>query len=581
MANEQVIRKNIKNVLSTTDAEIIKQRFQNSLNAVNNLFQNKPSVYATWIRFQIGVSDPIIFDSTSTSMSENLISTLTYKQNGTGTANTFSIIIQYDPFKTGQDPTGTLEQLDYLVAQALEVDYDSDLDRFRGYFQFGYSGTDSDTNLISPLMEFYLTSANSSTSFSTGITTYTFEGTSYAGIYCDVTANIGQMNNWRLVDIITWHLYLYFGNIEYQPHGYDGQTPPKSYAAGYAIDIPDEYYEDGNTVVIPEVGAKSNVSVWQFCMDLLQQYPLTQSEIDSGNYDNFESMDTRKRPRNVMYITDEGNKKTIHVRHIVPMETEESDMINYTFTWGDQKTNIIKEWTPQVDLTTYLIRKCELEAKKKTIEESMSEELQQLDQDRGSFKDKVIFGVGVSDPTGSNSSQRLIYQSAEDQYNKKREEIINKWYDEMLDLTQEPQELYNASITLQGIPVDAPLAVGIKVVPKVLESTSRTAGYYYITTCETKISSKGLFTTTLGLFRMRGLNEQTFTSSKILAAKKESEKSQYTNSSNSSNAITSTTVPQGYDEDTTSSMEIPYYRRDPIKNPTESLFGGLNLSIKQ
>lgn len=580
MANEDIIRKNIKNVESTTDANTIKQRFENSLKAVNNLFKNKPPIYATWIRIQFGMSDPLIFDSTSTAMNENLIASLSINQNGSGTVNSFTLTVKYDPFKYGQNTSDKIEALDDLVAQALSVDFDSDLDRFRGLIQYGYSGTDTDTNLISPLMEFQLTKATSNTKFSTGITTYTFEGTSYAGVYCDVTANIGQMTNWKLIDIVTWHLYYYFGSIDHQPYGYDGKTPPADFAAGYAIDIPESYYQDENTVVVPEVNAQSDVSVWGFCLNLLQEYPLTQAEIDSGNYDNLESMDVRERPRNVMYITDEDGCKTIHVRHIAPMEEETEDglqMIDFDFTWGDRdnKNNLIKEWAPQVDLTTYLIRKCDLTVKKKQLEDSMSQELQELEQNRGSYKDIVNKTYEVIPyPGGPPSSVKVtteVVSSGEEQYNKKKQEIIDKYYDQMVQLSDQPQEMYNAEITLQGIPMDAPLAVGIRIKPKVLESVSRTAGYYYITTCSSTIDTKGNFSTTLGLFRMRGLSETTFTSSKILAAKKEAEKSEYTNSNNSSNAITSTVIPiddEEYQDEITNNGRIPNYRQ-----PTNPLWG--------
>lgn len=564
MANEQIIRKNIKNIDSTTNQTILQTRFENSLNAVNNLFQNQPPVYATWIRFQIGKSNPLIFDSSSTSTQENVIASLSVNQNGSGTANNFILTVQYDPFKYGQTPSDKLEQLDYIVSEALQLDWNSDLNKLRGTVQYGYSGLDNDTNMISPSYEFFLVKAESNTNFSTGIITYTFEGVSMLGMYCDVTANTGECNGWGLMDLVCWHLYYYFGDYNNRPRNYGSDTYPVSYSPGYVIDIPDELFED--QITLSEVPAQNDVSIYNYCLNYLQQNPLTQSEIDSGNYDNMDQLSYRERPRNIMYITDEEGVKTIHIRHIVPKEQKDTDMLNFVFTWGDQKSNLIKEWNPDVDLYVYLTQRCAVKAQQAVFEQSLSDALQELEQRKGSFETVITYSNPVPTPGKTTSIVKKII-TPESQYNYEKQQIIDEYQKKVLDIPKEPQEFYTAEIVLQGIPADPPIGSAITIKPKVLESTSRTAGIYYITGCTSEINNDGKFSTTLQLMRMRGLNEATYQSSALLAAKREQEKDEYTNSNNSTSAIASTEViVPSQDIPTSDNPAIPNYRQ-PIKNP--------------
>ena len=72
-------------------------------------------------------------------------------------------------------------------------------------------------------------------------------------------------------------------------------------------------------------------------------------------------------------------------------------------------------------------------------------------------------------------------------------------------LSDQAFEMYNATLTILGIPCDPPLACEIQVIPRILESTSRTQGVYMINACTDNITTKGVFTSSLKLTRVRSL----------------------------------------------------------------------------
>ena len=77
---------------------------------------------------------------------------------------------------------------------------------------------------------------------------------------------------------------------------------------------------------------------------------------------------------------------------------------------------------------------------------------------------------------------------------------------DMNEQASDAYEYYDAKLTLVGIPADAPLSCEIKVIPRVLESVSRTQGIYMITGSSDQISTKGVYTTTLELFRIKNID---------------------------------------------------------------------------
>lgn len=472
-------RTQISNVALETRADISQakmcENFKNMLDNVTNMFTNEGPIYSTWIRFQIGLDndkDVIIFDNSSTNPKKNLIAQLEYTKCGSGVTNEFTLTVQYDPFNMGQETADTIEQLDEYVAKAMSAHISDNLSALRGYIQYGYNAV-SDTSLVSPRYKFYLTDASTEVRFESGISTYVFKGCSTLAADCDNNTKFGAVTNWRLMDIIEWTLYYWYGTSEHVPaHTGDGKPTDNEYK--YKIDIPDAIYDDSPLEI--SVEAKSGMTPWEYCQELLDKYPLTRSEMESGEYDNLEALSYAQRPRYVMWLDDSTN--TIHINHVVPKVEVDDDgnvsgvaetsllAINHTFTWGTQSQNIVLGWKPEVNTMIYLIRKA-----------------------RTMRAEKELADINESG----------------------NEEAIKSSKERLVEVNDDLNELYDAQLQILGIPSDIPLGVEIKVCPKILETMSRTAGVYVTNGATDVISSNGFFSTTLKLYRIRNLDVQTVT----------------------------------------------------------------------
>lgn len=82
-------------------------------------------------------------------------------------------------------------------------------------------------------------------------------------------------------------------------------------------------------------------------------------------------------------------------------------------------------------------------------------------------------------------------------------------------------ELYDAEITLVGIPADAPIEAHIKIIPRILESVSRTAGVYIVKGSEDHITNGGVYTTKLKLFRKDDVDENWASLQQLITEQKE------------------------------------------------------------
>ena len=463
-----VKNKTFKNV----DSSNLATRFNTMLKNVASKFENNGPTYAVWIYFQLGITKPIIFDSSSTNKNQNLIASLNIKKGGSGCANTFTLKIVYDAFDFGQNTKDQIEQLDELIAEAMSVDWnknESSEDKMQGILQYGYSGSGGgDDSLVSPQYRFYLTNAKSSVRFDSGLSEYTFEGVSKLAGDCDFTANFEKVENKGVMTVIANTLYKYYGKNGNAPNGADSGVKPVDSALSYYIDIPKYLVDDQCTV---SLDAATGTSPWQYCLDLLSKEPLTKSQKDSEEYKDTSKMNFDEIPRYTMYITDDKDRPTIHVAHITPKESKTNTRINYEFTWSLQKKNIVVEWKPEVDLYQYIIRK--FNHSRVTQDETQTIDL----EDEDNIKNGVT-------------------EVVQDKFRMQQDDLL---------------EMYNATLTLVGIPADPPLTAEVRVQPRILQNVSRTAGVYIIQDCEDDISTAGVYTTTLKLFRTRSLNEKEWT----------------------------------------------------------------------
>lgn len=477
MAN--YISRNMQNVSSTINLQTMAKNYTNMLNSVANMIVNDGPIYDVWITFQIGTSKPITFNSSSTNPKENLIASLHVDKTGADIANGFQLVVQYDPFIYGQNSTDKLEILDECIARAMSYDFDEygekkgNLNALRGTIQYGYNST-SDTNLVSPKYKFIISDIQSEVKTDSGITTYTFKGTSELSTDCDNVASFTEIKQWKMLDVIEWTLYYWYGDPDHKP-SHTGDAPPSDNAYKYRIDIPDDVYDAAKETII-DVPATSGITPWQYCMNILQKYNLTDDERKSGEYDNSEELSYNQIPRYSMFLTDEDGIQTIHISHIKPVsattyegtlkKSEKGSLqIDYTFTWGKQlNKNIVVGWKPEVILKSYLIRKAlylrKQEHLKKLEEEGRLEELKKAKQDMAGFNVDLL-------------------------------------------------EVYDAQLQLVGIPATPPVNAEVRVIPRILETESRQAGVYRITKCSDDINTAGIYTTTLTLIRVRGLKDET------------------------------------------------------------------------
>lgn len=472
-----------RNTVNVGDLRTNKQladRFEKMLNNVANMLDNNGPIYTTWIYFRIGTdeSKSIKFDTTSTNMQENLIASLSVEKSCSGVANTFTLTVQYDPFNFGQNTKDTVEKLDEFIAAAMSEDFENPSTSCRGYIQYGYNSTSAKTDdeLVSPLYSFFMTNATSSVSFDSGISTYTFTGTSTLSADCDYVTDFKKIEDQNLLETVGKILYEYYGDSSNPPTTFDvSGIEPTSATVKYAIDISSTDIADAPKISMDASSATQ--SPWSYCKQLLDDNPLTQSEIDSGKYDDMSNISLNKRPKYTLYLTDEDNHYTIHVAHFAPGSTTTGGKetvtdtsaisINYVFSWGMknenlQNKNIVTGWKPEVNLYTYLMRKANHERYLKIKE---------------------------------------LYEKDPNKYGKIYDQLAVSFSDDVV-------EMYNAELEILGIPADPPMSAEIQVIPRILESISRTAGIYAITGASDEISNTGIFRTTLKLFRLRSRDAQ-------------------------------------------------------------------------
>lgn len=476
--------RSIVNVKETITQEDLKNRYETMLNNVANMLDKDGPIYSTWIYFQIGLDDDnyIKFDTSSQDKMQNLIASLSIEKSCSGVANTFTLVVNYDPFNMGQESKDAIEKLDEFIAKAMSEDFDNPTTSCRGRIQYGYNSTSttSDADLVSPLYVFFLTNATSSVNFDSGISTYTFTGTSTLSADCDYVTSYDKVENENLLEVVGKTLYKYYGDPEHPPkYPKVDDITPISTDIKYRIDISAQDISEAVTISVDKTSATQ--SPWAYCKKLLDANPLTQKEKDSEEFANLDEISLNKRPHYNIYITDVDNCPTIHITHCAPSSTvvdgkevvveTGTTKINYVFSWGMknenlQNKNIVTGWKPEVDLYTYLIRKAN---------HSRFEKIKEL------------------------------YEKDPDTYKETYEKLATSFSSDLV-------EMYNAELELIGIPADPPMSAEIEVVPRVLENVSRTAGIYVITGASDEITNTGIFSSTLKLFRVRSRNPDVYSS---------------------------------------------------------------------
>lgn len=482
MAQIKIIDSSFRqNKKGTLSSEKMADNFNNCFNSVKNMIVNDGPIYHTWISFQLGRdTDAVIFNTDTQNPRQNVISSLTVKKSGAGSCNEFTLNVVIDPFNFGQETQNQIERLDELLAVAISKSSGTE-EFLTGYIQYGYISTSDDGNLISPLYEFILTDANSTVNTSSGISNYTFKGTSYIAMDCNFKTSVDSVEgSQKVLDTVVRTLYKYYGDPSNKPEGIDLPNDPISTDFKYRIDCAQELLDDSATFEdygLEQLDAQSDVNPIQYCQSILEKHPLTKSDLDSGEWDNWESMNYNSRPRYDWWITDENEVTTIHITHYNPNKNKASEQKVYYLcgtegvTWGLHQKNVVVQWEPKVDLKTYLLQKSSFLRLKSRIE----------------AEDFDI--TKIIDETGMDKDwAKYVKQAIEDGTYKEESAIV--------------QEHYDAVLTLVGIPSDVPIGGRIIVIPRILESVSRTKGTYFVKGATDTITNQGVFTTALELFRV-------------------------------------------------------------------------------
>lgn len=479
--------------LVSADSGKLAQRFDTMIKNVKQMVKEEGPIYHTWISFQVGgYDDPVIFNTDTTNPNQNCIATLTIDKTGADVANSFTLQVIFDLFNYGQESTNQIEKLDLYLANALSYNIEND-DTLKGYLQYGYVSTSTDLDLSSPFYSYYITDAKSNINTASGIAQYTFEGVTTISKDCEFSANIEKYDtNWKLLDVVEWTIFYHYGDNEHKPANTIGTCKDNEYK--YRIDIPQDLYDQNKELTVGYVNDNkpldaTNINPIKYVEELLEKFPLTKSEMDSGVWNNWQDLSYNKRPRYDWYITDDDGVKTWHLTHYCPgvknskgeLITEEMDIktgdYNYELsepiTWGLQDKNIVINWAPQVDLKPFIIRQA-----------SYQRAQQQLNNSSGEVNLDSITDEEIKQDIKEAVENNTIRQEAS---------IV--------------QEYYDATITLLGIPAAPPVNMRMKIIPRILESISRTQGTYLIKKCSDKITNRGVYTTELELFRVDNIDE--------------------------------------------------------------------------
>lgn len=480
MADTSYVSRNFTNPKKLTTSDEIYQNFKQMLNKVGNMTVKNGPVYHTWIRFQVGSQDntkAVTFNTDTQNPNQNLIANLQMEKAGANCCNSFTLQIYYDPFNHGQESNvgSQLEVLDEILADALGADLTSgnENNSLRGIIQYGYS-VDGDDSLVSPKYEFFLTDVKSQVKVSSGITNYTFSGTTTLASDCEFTTSFEAVDGsyWSLMDYIRYVLFQNYGDNENKPEGETSTCPENNLK--YRIDIPKELLDDQ---LAPNdwdgYNAIQAISPIQYCMEILAANPLTKSEKQSGIYEDYANLDATKKPGYSWYVTDVDGVRTIHITHYSP-DKESSTTGNLdmpTITWSKQQINLVTDWNPSVDTKLYLIRRAQ------------------------SYRIRQKLDKGQMD-----------YEELKE-YNDKYSDLKVVYENDVERVEQSILENYNAELTLIGIPGDVAINSRIKVIPTVLETVSRTAGIYIIKSATDNINNNGVYTTNYKLFRISDIDE--------------------------------------------------------------------------
>lgn len=439
----------------TSSFSNMKTEFERMFNQLTKKLSAVP-IYASWIKFQVGnfaldTSDP----------NQQYFVSLNYTKNGSGKANSFTIMIAYEPKMSGN----MINSQDInLIDKELNIYGGTTKEKLKCWLQYGYGH--SPDNLISPLLEGMIT--DYTPELRDGIFYYTITG--YSSLIQSVEDNItvDEMKNTRPTNAVKKAIEDNIG------------VNSKNNNLGYVVQFsPGTENSDKELESIPGVSSKN-------LFEYIDQ-TLNMAEVEGQNEE-----ERTNRPFYIYDISETKDNKIITIEKIDPKNPGSDKISNVVFEWTSKKNNFVKSWQPNVKGSVLLAQNYQYDKNESQWGIDDSGETVEV---RNILKPPVSMNKQAS-PKGNTSTDHANSEAT--------------GIDQITDLTtwsKAIQYSYEANLVIQGMPCDIPIGMYIKVTPLVYGQPHHTAGTYMVKGSSDTIDSGG-FQTSLDLIKVNLSNKE-------------------------------------------------------------------------
>lgn len=421
--------------------------FRNTISKVRNKISSS-SVYTPWISFKVG--NTLHVNTSSQSLygnNSNYFLSMENVKNGSQAANSFSISLAYVP-SPGSDPNFIDKALSYSDKSCtLQYGYG---DISNGLFTREYSGKILDyTTEIRNGMLYYIITGYS------GIVPLIENRLSFPSIEAKTNSNNDGGTNTSSTDKKTTST-----TAESTRPSVVAKNALEKYFKLYGVKY--NVYTESNVKDLPEdkIYSVSDITLFDYVNNILSiARDETQPDPDK--------ISITDKIRYTFLVSDDKSDPNITIVKIDPNETKSSSII---FNWMDKNDNLVIDFRANFKGAVLLHRNyLEVESKsKKYTLDSKGEEVE-------------VHSIQEF-PTSSEVSD----QDVSSEYTTWSEAI---------------QHSYTATLILQGIPCEIPIATSIEIVPLIYGQKHHTAGNYIVTKTTDVIDSGG-FRTSLDLVRV-------------------------------------------------------------------------------
>lgn len=428
----------------TSSFSNLKDEFDRMFNQLSKKLSAVP-VYAQWIKFQVGN-----FSLDTSDPKQQYFVSLNYTKNGSGKANSFTLMIAYEPKMSGN----VMNSQDINLIDKQLCIYDGlNKEKMKCWLQYGYGHTPD--KLISPLLEGIV--IDYTPELRDGILYYTITGYSSLIQAVEDTITIDEMKNTRPTEAVKKAIEDHIGiNAKNNNLGYEVQFAPGT---------------EGSDKVIESIPGVSDKNLFEYI-----DQTLNMAEVEGYVEEDSKEKSSKTRPFYIYNISETKDKKIITIEKIDPRESIEKKMSSVVFEWGSKKNNFVKSWQPNIDGSVLLAQSY------------------QYDKDESQW--------GIDDSGEPVETRNMLKPPVAMVTDPSKEEA--KSIDENTELTtwsKAIQYSYEANLIIQGMPCDIPIGMYIKVIPLLYGQPHHSAGIYMVTKSSDTIDSGG-FQTSLDLIKL-------------------------------------------------------------------------------